>query len=130
MQFSFSQHPNGLYQGLFLDSLKEGLGIFIWHSGQIYIGEWKNDKIEGIGLFIFNRSEYLHSYFKSGKSDKFGILRMLSNDVFLGEWENGKLEKKFKYFKSKENKTFTFEEEKLIRGENGFPDKHSMCKNL
>jgi MORN repeat len=128
MQFSVSLYANGLYQGLFHDSSKEDIGIFLWNTGKIYIGEWKNNKIQGIGLFVFNSFEFLHSYFDNGTANKIGILRLKNNDVCLGEWENGKLGKNSKFFSSEKNKTFSLEGEKIIKIEDGFPAKANICK--
>lgn len=36
--FSTVLYSNGIYQGFFQNKIRQGLGVYIWDSGEIYFG--------------------------------------------------------------------------------------------
>ena len=46
--------PDGyIYNGEFIDDIKNGFGILKYNDGRRYEGEWENDKQNGKGLRYF-----------------------------------------------------------------------------
>lgn len=39
--FSTMLFSNGVYQGLLVNNIRQGFGIYIWDSGEIYFGKVK-----------------------------------------------------------------------------------------
>ena len=47
--------PDGkIYEGDFVNDIKEGTGTLFLPNGKIYKNQWKNDQMNGIGTVEFN----------------------------------------------------------------------------
>ncbi len=62
------------YKGEFKKGLPNGIGMYIWHTGETYNGEWKNGLREGKGKFVIKFM---------GKDST--ISGMWEKDKFIGE---------------------------------------------
>ena len=40
-----------VYEGNWVDGMREGRGEITWNNGAVYVGDHKNDKMEGRGTF-------------------------------------------------------------------------------
>ena len=104
-----------IYKGEFLESKKNGLGIFIYKDGTSSYGEWIDDKLNGYGLikysnesiyagqfkdnifhgfgeFLWYDGKYYIGEYNMGIKDGFGIFvwNFDKSDAYIGFWENGK----------------------------------------
>ena len=46
----WTESNGDVYEGQFVDGLKEGFGVYIWASGSKYEGNWKAGKKHGQGV--------------------------------------------------------------------------------
>jgi len=57
---------DNFYQGEFLKSEKNGIGLYRWPDGTLCLGEWKDNKLNGYGIYKFaDGSEYKGEWNKS-----------------------------------------------------------------
>jgi hypothetical protein len=72
---------------------QNGLGTFVWESGDEYTGEWVNGARTGLGVYDWKGGSYYYGYFKEGKLEGRGVY--LGNDeeetTLIGYFENGQL---------------------------------------
>ena len=104
-----------IYKGEFLESKKNGLGVFIYKDGTTSYGEWIDDKLNGYGIikysnesiyagqfkdnifhgfgeFLWYDGKYYIGEYNMGIKDGFGIFvwNFDKSDAYIGFWENGK----------------------------------------
>jgi hypothetical protein len=65
---------------------KNGLGTFMFASGNKYVGEFKDNKYHGQGTYTFADGEKYVGEFKNGKRHGYGI-RTKGNTSYEGEWK-------------------------------------------
>ena len=53
----FIKKNGNMYEGSFVNGVREGFGREIYISKQYYIGEWKNDKRNGFGTYYYRNGE-------------------------------------------------------------------------
>lgn len=60
-----AEYPNGdVYEGGFVNGVKEGKGKYTWANGDSYEGTYKKDKKDGIGKMVFtNNGHYFGNLF-------------------------------------------------------------------
>ena len=46
-----------VYEGDFVNNIKEGYGIMSYNNGEKYQGEFKNNVKDGYGIMIYNNGE-------------------------------------------------------------------------
>jgi hypothetical protein len=81
----------GVYQGMFLNGRKEGLGKYTNRRNDIYIGTFKDEKKRGHGrLTMVNGSCYVGS-FLDDKFNGLGTYKTSEGDLYAGTFENGAL---------------------------------------
>jgi len=81
-------NKRGVYQGMFVNGRKEGLGKYINRRNDIYIGTFKDNKKRGHGRLT---REYGSSYAGSYLDDKFnglGTYTSSNGDLYTGTFEN------------------------------------------
>ena len=104
-----------IYKGEFLNSKKNGLGVFIYKDGttcygewiddklngyafikysneSIYVGQFKDNAFHGYGEFLWPDEKYYIGEYNMGVKDGFGIFvwNFDKCDAYIGFWENGK----------------------------------------
>lgn len=52
--FEKIRYNNGVYFGQFdsREQVKQGIGFFLWESGDLFMGQFEDDHINGRGLFL------------------------------------------------------------------------------
>ena len=105
-----------IYEGNFINDLKEGKGIMKYNNGDIYDGNWKNDLKEGNGILkIKNGNEYegewinnifikgkikykngeiYNGEYKDNKREGFSEMKYNNGDIYKGNWINDKIDGK------------------------------------
>lgn len=74
----------------------DGIGTYLWDSGDEYTGEWTNGSRTGIGVYDWKDGSYYYGYFKDGKLDGKGVY--IGNDdaktTLIGYFRDGSLKEK------------------------------------
>ena len=84
------------YIGTFSNGKREGIGKYVWSSGQIYQGEWKNGTYDGIGELILTSGFVKKGQFINGKLNGLAIESNSKTKeiIYQGVWENNKFLRK------------------------------------
>ncbi|KRX04180.1 hypothetical protein PPERSA_11304 [Pseudocohnilembus persalinus] len=90
-QFTLYDYKNGIYQGEYKKSLRDGLGVFYWNEGQMYIGQWSQDFMQGQGTLYFPYEGNFVGFFKENRANGPGIVTLPNEVRYAGNWEMGKL---------------------------------------
>ena len=103
-----ASYPNGeLYDGYFLDGIREGRGKYNYTNGDKYDGEWKQNMKHGIGKMVYNKKGEYHGYWENGRRHGEGMFTYPNGDVYSGWWKFGEKEGTGTYsFKSTGMKIF------------------------
>ena len=80
---------NDFYQGNFIKSIKQGLGIYYWNDGTICFGEWKDDKINGYGVIKYSNKNIYLGEFKDNIIEGWGEFLWSDNKYYCGQYKNG-----------------------------------------
>ena len=98
---------NSVYKGTFLNGKKEGIGIYKWKDNSIYEGEWKENKLNGYGIYKYRDVYVYKGEWKRSRFHGFGELTLLGA-------------KKYYYGFFKESKIFGFGLEICFKMPNAF----------
>ena len=79
------------YTGKFVNSKRDGEGIYMWNDGASYDGMWEDDMMHGTGIYYFNfdKSKRLEGNF-SENSPKGTLKYVYMTDSYTTEWVDGK----------------------------------------
>ncbi len=93
------------YVGEFKNGIREGVGVYTWHTGDKYVGNWANGAINGYGTQYFADGSKMSGSFKdatlvgtkvptaaclSGDCDNgYGVWVYDSGDLYAGYWSGG-----------------------------------------
>jgi hypothetical protein len=90
---------NDVFDGNFVDGLRDGEGVYTSADGHRYEGSWKNDKRHGPGTQTFSSKgkdgkpgwsgTYEGEWFENKKHGR-GIFTYVNGDRYEGQWVNGK----------------------------------------
>lgn len=99
-QIHYLEFKDGSYQGQVASkSERDGIGIYIWDSGEVYFGEWRNDYIEGEGFLFFPQGGLIHGTFFKNKVGGPAYFQFSNGDQYEGFWRHGKIDGNcYKYF--------------------------------
>ena len=79
------------YEGEFKNDLKEGLGMYIWASGNYYKGYYKGDLRDGYGEMYWADHSHYKGNWHLGLQHGYGILiDQTTGEVKKGLFEQGK----------------------------------------
>lgn len=70
---------------------RNGIGVYIWDSGNTYEGNFINGKRTGQGTFTFANGDIYTGDFLDGKFSGHGRYTYADGDVYDGRWQNGKM---------------------------------------
>ena len=77
------------YEGLWDNSMKNGIGIEKYNDILEYIGTFKNGKREGIGRCKWNDNSFYEGEWKNNTYDGYGIYRFNDGSEYKGQWKKG-----------------------------------------
>lgn len=100
-----------VYDGEWVNGLRDGFGELRMANGQIYIGNWEknkknnngtmfypdnsfyngnweNDQKNGYGIFQYSNKSYYKGYWNNGVKEGYGFLYMYHGDYYNGYWKN------------------------------------------
>jgi hypothetical protein len=88
-----------IYDGFFKNGMKNGYGVYIYHTNlkslsspsiNKYEGQWVNDQKDGQGKeYTSENQEYYEGNFTMGKRDAFGRRINSKGEVYIGQWRGG-----------------------------------------
>ena len=87
-----------VYEGDFVNNIKEGYGIMSYNNGEKYQGEFKNNVKDGYGIMIYSNGEKYRGEFKNDEKDGYGIYQYLDGEIYKGDFKNGVKEGRGVYF--------------------------------
>jgi hypothetical protein len=89
-----ASYPNGdVYEGDFLDGIREGRGVYRYGSnGDKYDGEWRQNRKHGIGKMTYNGKGEYQGYWENGRRHGEGVFTYPNGDVYSGWWRFGEKE--------------------------------------
>jgi len=90
-------YRGGVYDGEWVDRIREGKGKYTYADGAVYEGDWKNDVREGKGKYTLACGSVYEGDWKSDKQEGKGKYTSASGDVYEGDWKSGEREGKGKY---------------------------------
>ena len=91
-------YTNGfVYEGQFVDSLRDGLGILTEPNGNSYDGMWKADEMNGQGKYKWADGSSYSGEWKNGVRDGYGIFFFDNGDKYTGYFQNNQFHGKGKY---------------------------------
>ena len=77
------------YEGLWDNSMKNGIGIEKFNDILEYKGTFKNGKREGIGRCKWNDNSFYEGEWKNNTYDGYGIYRFYDGSEYKGQWKKG-----------------------------------------
>ena len=78
-----------VYEGDFVEGVKEGNGSLIYPDGTKYWGDFTKGEIEGEGEFIWNNGYYYKGGIKNGIFNGKGVLKAPNGSRYNGDFLNG-----------------------------------------
>lgn len=76
------------YEGMFVNSVREGKGVYKWSDGRVYEGDYINDQRHGHGRFVYpTGDEYVGGYEKGMRCGK-GKFTFFDGSSYDGEWQD------------------------------------------
>ncbi len=87
-------YENGYYVGTVLEDgvTENGLGMFIWNTGESYVGYFLNGVRTGRGTFRWPDGKVYEGDFLDDTRSGHGKLKWPAGDVYEGDFVNGKME--------------------------------------
>ena len=76
---------------------QDGLGIYIWPSGEKYTGQWKDSLRNGEGNHVWPSGSKYSGQWKDDKRDGEGTYAWQDGEKYTGQWQDGKIHGKGTY---------------------------------
>lgn len=77
-----------VYEGEYVNGLRNGKGRIEYPNGDVQEGEWKDDKPNGYGKATFSKGTIYEGEFKNWKRNGHGKMIFSSGDIYEGEWKD------------------------------------------
>lgn len=84
------QYTDGVYEGYWKNSKKNGLGILVYTNGNYYFGEFQDDNFQGYGTIYLKNGENYAGQWANGKMHGLGIVKSNTQNN-AGIWKEGKM---------------------------------------
>eukprot|EP00128_Syssomonas_multiformis_P008024 Colp12_sorted_trinity150504_noHs@16594 len=82
--------PNGdMYEGEYINGLREGKGTYKFKNGARYIGEYKEGKKHGNGVLVYPDGSKYEGTWIADQRTGYGTYYYVNGDTYEGEWEGG-----------------------------------------
>ena len=95
-----------MYDGEFVNGLKEGKGIYNYSNGDLYIGLFSKGEKEGFGVYYYNNGDTYEGIFSHNEKNGKGKYYYSNGEKYIGTFKNNLLDGKGKYFYSNGDKYF------------------------
>jgi len=79
---------NGMYEGVLLNGVMDGVGKYSFPNGNIYDGEWVKGKRTGKGTFYWPNGDYYVGDFIENKRTGKGVTYLKDGRIKVGGWLN------------------------------------------
>ena len=100
-------HADGSeYRGQFLNGKKDGIGCYKWVDNSLYEGEWKNDKLNGYGIYQFKDGSIYKGEWKNNRMNGLGEFSSPGIKSYIGFFHKDSREGFGMLIWLKENKIF------------------------
>jgi hypothetical protein len=86
------------YEGPFVNDLPEGIGKYVFASGDTYQGELKAGALTGRGIYVTKAGDTQEGTFVDARLNGVGIYRFANGDRYEGEVQLGRLHGKGRYY--------------------------------
>lgn len=73
-----------IYEGSFKNGLRDGKGKMLYVNGDIYEGDYKNDLRDGFGVYTFKNGDVYEGNFKNGVREGDGTYKFNDGMIFKG----------------------------------------------
>lgn len=80
---------NTVYEGDFVNGIREGIGKLKFNDGTVYEGEFKKGQFNGKGILKFCDNKQYEGEFKDGKMNGQGTFTWENGSKYIGEYVNG-----------------------------------------
>ena len=88
----FNLEGGDVYEGDFVNSVKQGQGTYTFKNGVVYIGQFAKDEFNGIGKIKYTNGEIYEGDFVNSKRHGKGKNIYFNGDVYEGDYVNGNRE--------------------------------------
>ena len=87
-----TEYPSGeIYEGYYVDGLREGSGVYAYPNGDKYEGEWLKNLKHGIGRMNIVAEGEFYGRYENGKKHGEGVFTYKkTKDIYSGSWRYGK----------------------------------------
>lgn len=76
-----------LYEGMFVENLRDGIGVELYQNSDFYIGEFRRDQKHGLGIYFVSEGGFYYGFFAQGKREGFGqLVDGSGRTIYIGFW--------------------------------------------
>jgi hypothetical protein len=76
------------YIGNFLDDRYNGRGTYYWSNGRVYDGDWISGNMCGYGKMTYADNSYYEGSFDNDKRNGFGTMYEMNGQISAGAWKD------------------------------------------
>ena len=76
----------GVYEGMFVDGVRQGRGTYTLPDGFKYTGQWVNGEIQGQGIAQYPNGSLFEGQFTDGKPNGQGTITFADGGSYQGDW--------------------------------------------
>ncbi len=84
----FNINGGDIYEGEFVNSVKQGQGIYTFKNGVVYTGQFANNEFNGVGKIKYTNGEIYEGDFVNSKRQGWGKNIFYNGDVYEGYYVN------------------------------------------
>ena len=95
-----------IYDGEFVNGLKEGKGNYMYSNGDLYIGLFSNGEKDGFGIYYYNNGDTYEGIFSHNEKNGKGKYYYSNGEKYIGTFKNNLLDGKGEYYYSNGDKYF------------------------
>ena len=88
--YATATYTNGeIYEGDFVDGIREGNGTYRYLNGNVYSGKWRENRKHGMGKMTYNEKGEYNGFWENGRRHGEGIFKYPNGDSYSGWWRFG-----------------------------------------